>query len=131
MPNLGKKSGGAKAAGKSKRVNKEQQAPFGFKRKSARERNPVEDDVALNPEVAYESSMPEQVKPAHVAEKAEPFSDGLVSPRLRGLTVILHVGGEDTAALHDFLELFSKTETSICATSSKTSFMKKTGGRLL
>lgn len=132
MPNITRKPGAAKAAGRAKRGGRVQpmQVSLGRKAPPSRKRNPMEEDEILNPDEEYaeEAAAPEKAAPVEIAE---PFSDGLVSARLRGLTVIPRRGGEDTSTLHDFLELFSKTETFIGAISSKTSFMKKTGGRLL
>lgn len=134
MPNIGKKSGAAKAAGRNKQGSKSKpmQINFGRGGKPRKGRGAVdEDDAVLNPGVDYAEDMAETGENEVTVEPVEPFSDGLVSARLRGLVVIPRMGGEDVAALHDFLELFAKTEPFIGAISSKTSFMKKTGGRLL
>lgn len=130
MPNFGKKPGGsAKAAGNSKGRN------MGVSKKNHRPPSmsnmPADDDMPLDSQVAYEDDAYEDEGASVSVSVAEPFEDGLVSAGLRNLPIVPRVGGEEVSILHDFLVLFSKTETFIGAISSKTSFMKKTGGRLL
>lgn len=132
MPRIGKNKGGPPKA--AEKGSKGQGPSMRMSRKGpARNRKgaPVDpEDMPLSPDTMYDGDVLEESQRPSVAP-AEPFIDGIVSPRLRGLAVIPRAGGEEAALLHDFLYLFAKTETFIGAISSKTSFMKKAGGRLL
>ena len=135
MANFGKKAGGEpKPSGRNKRQDKGVQVNLGKKastRPRGSRRGAVDpEDAPLDPNTMYEEDSEERVVGGS-ASPVEPFSDGIVSDKLQGLTVIPRSGGEDIAVLHDFLYLFAKTETFIGTISSKTSFMKKAGGRLL
>lgn len=90
-----------------------------------------DDDMPLDASVAPEEEYEEESSNAVIAEMATPFEDGLVHKALSSIPHIPRVGGEETAVLKGFLDLFARTETFIGAIYSKTSFMKKTGGRLL
>lgn len=136
MPNIGKKSGGAsKSAGKIKPSKKSpsMKVSLGGKGKptKAKGKQSLLDDAPIFPGMDAEEINESEVVSEVRVSPAEPFSDGLVSSKLKGLTVVARVGGQEVSVLHDFLELFAKTDTFIGTISSKTSFMKKTGGRLL
>lgn len=132
MPRSREKFGGAGTApkkakqGSSPKNQMSRKAPSKSKGGSL-----ASDDMPLSPDIPYEEGAGEEGYVQQEPSIAEPFTDGIVSPRLKGLTVVPRAGGEDVAVLHDFLLLFAKTETFIGAISSKTSFMKKAGGRLM
>lgn len=136
MPSIGKKSNGSsKTMGGSKGAKKGSSLQMGRGKKSQGfkpRKAPVDvDDTPLSPdEEVVETEVSGQVSTSTVGP-AEPFSDGLVSAKLKGLVVVPRVGGEEVTVLHDFLEMYSRTEPYIGTISSKTSFMKKSGGRLL
>lgn len=137
MPNLGRKSGGpgkavsgSKAGGNSRGFTPKGGRGISQKR-DKRDIASESEDTPLDPNVPYETDQGGRNRISAYVEKVEPFSDGLVSLKLRDLAVIPRIGGEEVALLRDFLSLFAKTETFIGAIASKTSFMKKTGGRLL
>lgn len=88
------------------------------------------DDMPLNPEVAY-GEEEGYSEPVREVTPVGAFEDDLIHPRLRGLTVIPRAGGEETAVLRDFLDMYTRTGTVLGDLARKTSFMKKTGGRLL
>lgn len=136
MPSIGKKSSGpSKAAGKAVGSKKNAALQLGKGKKSAGfkpRKKPVEaDDAPLSPDEEFTEVDAVQSSNTPKVSIAEPFADGLVSPKLKGLVVVPRVGGEEVTALHDFLEMYARTETYIGTISSKTSFMKKSGGRLL
>lgn len=119
MPNIGKRSGKLKDS-------------KGKYRKSKNEDKVVkDDDRPLSSSVAPDEDLETKQESGLTVATVMPFEDGLVNVGLRGLPTTPRTGGEEISVLHDFLILFSKTETFVGAISSKTSFMKKTGGRLL
>ncbi len=134
MPTIGKKSGGGFKPSVNKGRARKQTMNASLSRRGAkpsRNRQGYEDeDAVLSPDVDFQDNVVE-TGTEHEVHQAEPFSDGLVSAKLRGLTVIPRVGGEECSVLGDFLVLFSRTEPFIGAVSTKTSYMKKQGGRLL
>ena len=133
MPRIGRKGGDPSKATDAKVKGGGRKAGTGRKGTMARnKRGAVDpDDMPLSPDSLYEEEEQAKDPGAGVLMPVEPFMDGIVSQALRGITVIPRAGGEDAAILHDFLGLFAKTETFIGAISTKTSFMKKAGGRLL
>lgn len=136
MPSIGKKSSGpSKAAGKPMGSKKNTSLQLGKGKKSAGfkpRKKPIEaDDAPLSPDEEFTETEAVQSSNAPKVNTAESFADGLVSPKLKGLVVVPRVGGEEVTVLHDFLEMYARTETYIGTISSKTSFMKKSGGRLL
>lgn len=80
-----------------------------------------------------------KAKQVKVVEKVEdqntqiaiPFSDGLVSPKFSMFPMLPRVGDTEVDLLKSFLKYFSVTSPYIGTISTKTSFMKKKGGRLL
>ena len=131
MPNMRKPGGKGKSVNAGRGVTiRTGQRSFASANKRKRPTDP--DDLPLDPDTVYDGDVGEdEGSPEFTAPTVEPFEDDLVSRRLKNLTVIPRAGGEDAALLHDFLYLFAKTETFIGTISSKTSFMKKAGGRLL
>lgn len=63
--------------------------------------------------------------------KPAPYTDGIVSPAIAGLVTVPRVGGAEVSLIHDYLKYLAVTETYIGAITTKWSFMKKRGGRLL
>lgn len=60
-----------------------------------------------------------------------PFSDGLVFARLNGLTMIPRTGDTEVELLREFFKYFASANPFVGNISTKSSFMKKKGGRLL
>ena len=60
-----------------------------------------------------------------------PFSDGVVSPQFRRFPTVQRAADAEVALLKSFLHYFSVGRTFVGTIHTKTSFMKKKGGRLL
>ena len=133
MPTIKRNSGGGfkpSASGKGRARKDAIGASLNRKgTKPQRGKHGFEDDEVLDPDVGYEEEVAESTD--RTVERAEPFSDGLVSVRLRDVTVIPRIGGEECLVLGEFLKQLSSTEPFIGSISTKTSYMKKQGGRLL
>lgn len=121
MPNFGKKTNKGSQVKKTKTVPsapvEEVKKPRADNTVDEGEDRNIIDEIAVN-------SIPE-------AHKISPFVDGLVSARLNGLVIIPRVGGEEVELLRGFLRHFSTAAPFAGNIVSKTSFMRKKGGRLL
>ena len=82
-------------------------------------------------EVSPEIVEVEQSEELEIKEEIMPFSDGLVTSSFCIFPLVAKIADEEVGLLRLFLKYFSQTEPFIGTMNTKTSFMKKKGGRLL
>lgn len=122
MPNVKKtKAGTAKPAGTQKKQISKKSDKVPTKQKSS--------EAVRSKADAAEQTI--QVGAKAEAPLATPFSDGIVVARLNNLAFVPRSGGDEVDILRSFLKYYSSSTPFVGTISSKLSFMRKKGGRLL
>ena len=118
MPNIGNKRPPTAVSTKGKHTPEAQ-----------RRRRETDDDAPIR--ASDMGRQQQQRPPKPTVPKADPFSDGIVSIRLKDATVVPRVGGDEVTLLREFLQYYTEENVHVTNIMTRNSFMKKAGGRLL